>query len=53
MLRASQMAVAPRGVEHKPSAIADTRLRLIEPRGMVNTGDGDAGDRTVENEQWI
>ncbi len=53
VLRAGQMAVVPKGVEHKPCALAETRLLLIEPRGVVNTGDGDAGERTVENDQWI
>lgn len=53
VLRAGQMAVVPEGVEHKPCALAETRLLLIEPRGVVNTGDGDASERTVENDQWI
>jgi mannose-6-phosphate isomerase-like protein (cupin superfamily) len=53
MLRAGQMAVVPKGVEHKPSANAEVKLLLIEPRGVVNTGDGAAGERTVENDQWI
>lgn len=48
-----QMAVVPKGVEHKPGAAAETRLLLIEPRGVVNTGDGAADARTVENDQWI
>ncbi|MDN2677643.1 cupin domain-containing protein [Janthinobacterium sp. SUN033] len=51
VLRAGQMAVVPKGVEHKPCAPAETRLLLIEPRGVVNTGDGEAGERTVENDQ--
>ena len=53
VLTAGQMAVVPKGVEHKPCALAETRLLLIEPRGVVNTGDGDAGGRTVQNDQWI
>ncbi|NHQ93232.1 cupin domain-containing protein [Janthinobacterium lividum] len=53
VLTTGQMAVVPEGVEHKPCALAETRLLLIEPRGVVNTGDGDAGGRTVENDQWI
>ncbi|MEG0883752.1 MAG: cupin domain-containing protein [Janthinobacterium sp.] len=53
VLRAGQMAVVAKGVEHKPCALAETRLLLIEPRGVVNTGDGEAGERTVENDQWI
>jgi mannose-6-phosphate isomerase-like protein (cupin superfamily) len=53
VLRAGQMAVVPRGVDHKPIAQAEVRLLLIEPRGVVNTGDGAASERTVANDQWI
>jgi mannose-6-phosphate isomerase-like protein (cupin superfamily) len=53
VLRAGQIAVVPKGVEHKPSANAEVKLLLIEPRGVVNTGDGATGERTVENDQWI
>ncbi|MFZ6773905.1 cupin domain-containing protein [Undibacterium sp. SXout7W] len=53
MLRAGQMAVVPKGVEHKPCANAEVKLLLIEPRGVVNTGEGVARERTVENDQWI
>jgi mannose-6-phosphate isomerase-like protein (cupin superfamily) len=53
VLGPGQMAVVPRGVEHKPCADAEVRLLLIEPRGVVNTGDGAAGERTVQNDQWI
>ena len=53
VLRAGQMAVVPKGVEHKPSASAEVKLLLIEPRGVANTGEGAAGVRTVENDQWI
>ena len=53
VLRAGQMAVVPKGVEHKPSASAEVKLLLIEPRGVANTGEGAASERTVENDQWI
>lgn len=53
ILRAGQMAVVPKGVEHKPSAHAEVKLLLIEPRGVVNTGDGAINERTAKNEQWI
>jgi hypothetical protein len=29
----------PRGVEHKPFAAEECEMMLIEPRGVVNTGD--------------
>ncbi|WAL81131.1 cupin domain-containing protein [Pandoraea sp. XJJ-1] len=53
VLHAGQMTVVPKGVEHKPSANAEVKLLLIEPRGVVNTGEGATGERTVENDQWI
>ena len=53
VLRAGQMAVVPKGIEHKPCADAEVKLLLIEPRGVVNTGDGAVGERTVQNDLWI
>lgn len=52
-LRAGQMAVIPQGVEHRPCALSEVKLLLIEPRGVANTGDGEAGARTVANDLWI
>jgi mannose-6-phosphate isomerase-like protein (cupin superfamily) len=49
---AGQMFVVPKGVEHKPFAATETRVLLIEPRGVVNTGQT-GGDRTAANEVWI
>ncbi|MEX3613418.1 MAG: cupin domain-containing protein [Burkholderia gladioli] len=53
VLRAGEMAVVPRGVDHKPHAAAEVRVLLIEPRGVVNTGDGDKLERTAPNDVWI
>ncbi|RKP43654.1 cupin domain-containing protein [Pararobbsia silviterrae] len=53
VLRAGQMAVVPKGIEHKPCAHTEVKLLLIEPRGVVNTGDGSSNERTVLNDQWI
>ncbi len=53
VLGAGQMAVVPKGVMHKPWAEAEVKLLLVEPRGVVNTGDGAPGERTVENDQWV
>ncbi|SPS01167.1 cupin domain-containing protein [Cupriavidus taiwanensis] len=53
VLGPGQMAVVPKGVEHKPCADAEVKMLLIEPRGVVNTGDGAVGERTVENDQWV
>jgi len=53
VVRAGQMAVVPMGVEHKPSAPAEVKLLLIEPRGVLNTGDGAQGGRTAQNDVWV
>jgi mannose-6-phosphate isomerase-like protein (cupin superfamily) len=34
-----ELYVVPRGVEHCPRSDAETAMLLIEPRGVVNTGD--------------
>ena len=47
-----EMYIVPRGVEHKPYAEAEVHLLLIEPRGIINTGDEPPNDFTTEN-QWI
>lgn len=38
-LRAGEMFVVPKGVEHKPSAAAECRVMLVERAGTANTGD--------------
>lgn len=49
---AGEMVVVPRGMEHKPSAESEVKLLLIEPRGVLNTGDA-GGSRTAQNDVWI
>ena len=51
-VNAGEMYVVPRGVEHKPVAETEVRMLLIEPRGVVNTGD-QGGERTSRNDLWI
>jgi mannose-6-phosphate isomerase-like protein (cupin superfamily) len=51
-LRAGEIGVVPKGVEHKPYAEGEVKLMLIEPRGVVNTGDAHS-DRTVPGDLWI
>lgn len=34
-----EMYIVPRGVEHRPVADGEVRAMLIEPRGVVNTGE--------------
>ncbi len=51
-LRAGEVLVVPRGVEHKPIAAQECHVLLIEPRGTTNTGDA-GGERTAPNDMWV
>ena len=51
-VRAGEMFVVPRGVEHKPYAEHEVKMMLIEPRGVANTGALES-DRRAENDVWI
>lgn len=51
-LATGEMFVVPKGVEHKPVAGKECRVMLIEPRGVVNTGDA-GGELTADNDIWI
>tara|TARA_B100001123_G_C15252579_1_gene1003363 strand:+ start:1413 stop:1772 length:360 start_codon:yes stop_codon:yes gene_type:complete len=47
-----EMYVVPKGVEHKPYAEKECKIMIIEPRGVVNTGNTE-GDLTASNDVWI
>lgn len=51
-LNAGEMFVVPKGIEHKPFAAQECQVMLIEPRGVVNTGEA-GGDLTSDNDIWI
>jgi len=51
-LKAGEMFVVPKGVEHKPCAEKECKIMLVEPAGTINTGDA-GGDLTAENNAWI
>jgi mannose-6-phosphate isomerase-like protein (cupin superfamily) len=51
-LAAGEMFVVPRGVEHRPLAADECRIMLVEPRGVVNTGEA-GGAYTARNDVWI
>ncbi len=51
-LETGDMYVVPKGVEHKPYAEEECNIMLVEPRGVVNTGDK-TNDMTIENDVWI
>lgn len=51
-LKEGEMYVVPKGEQHKPVALEECHILLIEPKGVVNTGDS-GGELTAENDVWI
>ncbi|MDG1534068.1 MAG: cupin domain-containing protein [Candidatus Thalassarchaeaceae archaeon] len=51
-LSEGDMFVVPKGIEHKPWAENECKVMIIEPRGVVNTGNAE-GDLTASNDVWI
>ena len=51
-LSEGQILVVPRGVEHRPVAEAECAVMLVEPAGLVNTGDGEQTDRSTTG-HWL
>lgn len=51
-LAAGEMYVVPKGVEHRPVAPQECCVMLVEPRGVVNTGDA-GGAYTARNDVWV
>jgi len=47
-----EMFIVPRGVEHKPFASKECHIMLVEPRGVVNTGEAES-ELTAANDIWI
>lgn len=50
-LRAGEMCVVPKGVEHITRAARECHALIVEPRGVVNTGDA-GGPLTARNDVW-
>ena len=51
-LGAGEMFVVPKGVEHKPSALVECKIMLVEPKGTINTGDA-GGPDTAAADVWV
>ena len=47
-----QMLVVPKGVEHRPMAEEECSVMLVEPAGLVNTGDAEESEKTTTG-TWI
>jgi len=51
-LSEGEMFVVPKGVEHKPYANKECKILVVEPRGVINTGDA-GGEFTMTEDIWI
>ena len=51
-LNAGELYVVPKGVQHRPFAHDECKVMLIEPRGVINTGEA-SSDLTASNDVWI
>ena len=47
-----EMCVVPKGVEHRPVAAHECAVMLVEPRGVVNTGEA-GGAYTAPSDVWV
>jgi mannose-6-phosphate isomerase-like protein (cupin superfamily) len=46
--------VVPKGVEHRPVALAATEIMLIEPKDTLHTGTQETGQTVaIEDQNWI
>ena len=54
-LSQGELCVVKKGDEHKPFAEVECSILLIEPKGVVNTGDAteDTKNLTAANDAWI
>ena len=51
-LESGEMFVVPKGFEHKPVAKNECKMMLVEPKGLINTGETNS-ELTAENDVWI
>ncbi len=52
MLRVGELLVVPKGVEHITRAAVECHALIIEPRGIINTGES-RGELTARNDVWV
>ena len=52
-LKQGEMFVVPKGVEHKPLAENEVKILIVEPRGVLNTGNLENNELTAKNNVWI
>ncbi len=51
-LNKGELYIVPKGVEHKPYAENECHIMLIEPKGIINTGEK-SNKLTYKNDIWV
>jgi mannose-6-phosphate isomerase-like protein (cupin superfamily) len=51
-LAEGELYVVPRGIEHRPRAAEECHVLIVEPRGVINTGDA-VSKLTAAGDRWI
>ena len=51
-IKSGELIVVSKGVDHKPFAEKECQVMLVEPKGVLNTGNV-KGDLTAPNDEWI
>ena len=51
-LKDGEMMVVKKGERHRPFAEEECKVLLIEPRGVINTGDA-GGELTAPMDDWL
>ena len=52
VLSEGDLFVVPKGVEHRPAAVDECHLLLVEPAGTINTG-AVLDEKTAPSDAWI
>jgi mannose-6-phosphate isomerase-like protein (cupin superfamily) len=51
-LNTGEMFMIPKGTEHKPVAQTECKIMIVEPKGVVNTGETNS-TLTADNDVWV
>ena len=48
-----EMYIVPKGVAHKPMASNECQIMIIEPKGVINTGNKMDSELKSDNDVWV
>ena len=52
LVQEGEMIVIPKGTKHKPTAIEECHVLVIEPKGIMNTGEFN-NELTAKLDDWV